>query len=537
MITPLLKVEDLKISFAQKGRDVLEILHGIDFTLHEGESLGLVGASGSGKSLTALGLMGLLTQSAGFRLSGSVFFEGRNLFELKEKEWEGLRGNEIAMIFQEPMTALNPLHPVGRQIGECIAIHHPERPASFIRKEVLELLDQVGIAEPQRRMGAYPHELSGGQRQRVMIAMAISNRPKLLIADEPTTALDVTIQAQILELLLKLKKEMNMSMLFITHDLGVVRHISDHVLVMEEGRIVEEGETEALFLHGGQEPCTQSLLQAELMDAPVLSEKSGEALLEVEDLSVSFPMKSGFLRKKNFFAAVSKASFVLNRGETLGLVGESGSGKTSLGLAVLRLIDSKGKISFKGLALESLKGASMRKLRRHFQVVFQDPFASLSPRMTVGDIVAEGLLVHGIGSEKEREEMVICALEEVGLAPEARFRYPHEFSGGQRQRVAIARALVLNPDFLVLDEPTSSLDRRVQFQVLRLLRDLQEKRGLSYLFISHDLKVIRALSHGVLVMKDGQIVESGSGEKLFSKPEHPYTKRLLQAAMEMKSSP
>lgn len=536
MERPLLTVENLKISFLRKGKDALEILHGIDFAIHPGESLGLVGASGSGKSLTALGIMGLLAPSAGFRLSGKVLFEESDLFALEEKKLENLRGNRIAMIFQEPMTALNPLHTVGRQIGECIAIHHPERSAGKIRKEVLELLDQVGIAEPARRMGAYPHELSGGQRQRVMIAMAISNRPKLLIADEPTTALDVTIQAQILELLQRLKREMDMSMLFITHDLGVVRHVSDRLLVMEKGRIVEEGRTESLFLEGGRAAYTKSLLQAELMDAPILSEKRAEPVLEVKDLSVCFPMKKGLLRKKKFFTAVANASFVLHKGETLGLVGESGSGKTSLGLAVLRLLASRGEILFKGLPIDHLADKAMRKLRRHFQVVFQDPFASLSPRMTVGDIVAEGLLVHGIGSPAERGEMVIRALEEVGLEPDARFRYPHEFSGGQRQRIAIARALVLNPDFLVLDEPTSSLDRRVQFQVLRLLRDLQEKRGLSYLFISHDLKVIRALSHGVLVMKDGYIVESGSGEKLFEHPEHPYTRRLLQAAMEMKTA-
>ncbi|TWI76924.1 microcin C transport system ATP-binding protein [Desulfobotulus alkaliphilus] len=531
MDEPLLCIRNLKISFHRRDVAPFEAVRGVDLDIYAGETLGLVGASGSGKSLTAHGIMRLLPPFPGCRIAGSIHFQKEDVLAMAPPAMQDLRGNRISMIFQEPMTALNPLHRVGRQIGEVIRVHGGPQPKARLRQRVLELLEQVGIPEPERRMDAWPHELSGGQRQRVMIAMAIANRPDLLIADEPTTALDVTVQAQILELLSRLQKEMGMAMLLITHDLGVVRHVTSRMAVMEEGQIVETGETAKIFAEGGQAPCTKALLQAEKFTPPAPAEEDAPSVLETRSLGVRFPLKTGLFRKKRCFDAVSGASFCLRRGQTLGVVGESGSGKTSLGLAVLRLLQSEGEVFLNGKPLHGLSQKALRPLRRRFQVVFQDPFASLSPRMAVGDIVAEGLVVHGMGDVRQREERVVRALEEVGLNPEVRFRYPHEFSGGQRQRIAIARALVLDPEVLVLDEPTSSLDRAVQFQVLELLRSLQESRGLAYLFISHDLKVIRAISHHVLVMKDGHIVESGEAAVIFDQPEQSYTRRLLSAAL------
>lgn len=531
MKTPLLSIENLGIRFHPGGGEILTAVRDVSLELAPGETLGLVGASGSGKSLTAHAILRLLPSGPGCGVSGRIFFKGEDLLSLKTSAMRSIRGKRISMIFQEPMTALNPLHRIGRQIGEGIRVHEGVVSASRLQKRVLELLEAVGIPEPERRMEAYPHELSGGQRQRVMIAMAIANRPDLLIADEPTTALDVTVQAQILALLSKLQREMGMAMLLITHDLGVVRHGTDRTAVMDAGRIVEVEDTVKLLEGGGREVFTRRLLQAENMAPPENVAAEGRPLLEVRNLKVTFPIRTGLFRRKKEFKALSDASFMLGRGETLGVVGESGSGKTSLGLAVLRLLASKGEILLDGVSIHERRDGALKPFRRRMQVVFQDPFASLSPRMTVADIVAEGLLVHGLGDGPSREARVVRALEEVGLDPGVRFRYPHEFSGGQRQRIAIARALVLDPELLILDEPTSSLDRTVQFQVLGLLRDLQEKKGLSYLFISHDLKVIRAISHRILVMKDGHIVEAGRAAEILDRPQQDYTRRLLAAAL------
>ena len=523
----LLAIRDLKIGFlGRKG--VSWAVHGVDFEVGRGECVALVGESGSGKSITALSTVGLLPESAA--VEGSIRFDGAEMAGAGEKELRRVRGNEISFIFQEPMTSLNPLHTIERQIGESLAVHKGlSGPAA--RPRILELLEKVGIRDPETRLKDYPHQLSGGQRQRVMIAMALANDPKLLVADEPTTALDVTIQAQILDLLKQLQRDEGLSMLFITHDLGIVRRIADRTCVMKDGELVEEGETATLFA-APQHPYTQRLRAAEPKGVAPPAPEGGELVAEAEGLRVWFPIKRGFLRRTTgHVKAVNSADFTLREGETLGIVGESGSGKTTMALALLRLIRSEGRIEALGRRIDGLSAAQMRPLRASMQVVFQDPFGSLSPRMSVERIVSEGLEVHGAQDLRTRRETVADALTEVGLSPEMMDRYPHEFSGGQRQRIAIARAVALKPKLLVLDEPTSALDMTVQVQIVELLRDLQARRGLAYIFISHDLKVVRAMSHRILVMRAGDVIESGTAEQVFTAPQHPYTAELLKAAL------
>jgi len=523
----LIEVRDLAVEF-MAGGEKQRVVEGVSFDIRKGETLALVGESGSGKSVTAYSILRLLPYPLASHPTGSIQYAGQDLLKLSENKLRGIRGNRIAMIFQEPMTSLNPLHSIEKQIAEVLALHKglSGTPA---RKRVLELLELVGIPEPHKRLKAYPHELSGGQRQRVMIAMALANEPELLIADEPTTALDVTVQLKILELLKELQARLGMALLLISHDLNLVRRIAHRVCVMQRGRIVEQASCEQLF-QAPQHSYTQELLGAEPSGKPVAI-PAGEPLLEVDDLRVWFPIKKGLLRRTvDHVKAVDGINFSLPRGQTLGVVGESGSGKSTLGLAILRLLSSQGAIRFQGQALNGLTQQQVRPLRRQMQVVFQDPYGSLSPRMSVGQIVGEGLNIHRMGSEAEQEQAIIDALLEVGLDPETRHRYPHEFSGGQRQRIAIARALVLKPALILLDEPTSALDRTVQRQVVELLRSLQAKYNLTYLFISHDLAVVRALSHQLMVVKQGQVVEQGSAEAIFTAPQHPYTKQLLEAA-------
>ena len=535
MTETLLEVQDLKVAFGDpKGPSALAV-KGVSFSIAKGETLALVGESGSGKSVTALSILKLLPYPPAFHPGGRILFAGKDLMAAPEAELRRVRGNDIAMIFQEPMTSLNPLHTVEKQIRETLVVHKG-MDARGARPRVLELLDKVGIREPEKRLGAYPHELSGGQRQRVMIAMALANEPDLLIADEPTTALDVTIQAQILKLLKDLQREMGMAMLFITHDLGIVRAIADRVAVMQEGLIVEQGETRSLFAAPAH-PYTQRLLAAQPKGVKAPPAPDAPTVLEGQNVKVWFPIKSGvFRRTVDHVKAVDGVSLTLREGETVGVVGESGSGKTTLGMAVLRLVQSQGRIAYLGRPIEALNAREMRPLRKEMQVVFQDPYGSLSPRMSVGQIIAEGLEVHGLAaSAQERDAMVARALEEVQLDPAMRHRYPHEFSGGQRQRIAIARALVLKPRFLLLDEPTSALDMSVQAQIVDLLRDLQARHRLAYLFISHDLKVVRAMADRILVMTQGKVVEDGPAEQVFSAPRHPYTQALLAAALDLKA--
>jgi microcin C transport system ATP-binding protein len=522
----LLEVNDLKIAFRQDGR-MVQAVRGVGFTVEAGETVALVGESGSGKSVTALSTVKLLPGSA--TVEGSVTFEGRELIGASEADLRRVRGNEISFIFQEPMTSLNPLHTIERQITESLALHQGLRGAAA-RARVLDLLAKVGIREAESRLGAYPHQLSGGQRQRVMIAMALANGPKLLIADEPTTALDVTIQAQILELLADLKRQEGLSMLFITHDLNIVRRIADRVCVMQAGEIVEQGVTGAIFANP-QHPYTQKLLAAEATGVPGPVPDGAPVVVETEDLRVWFPITRGFLRKTvGHVKAVNAATLTVRAGETLGIVGESGSGKTTLALAILRLLPSTGRVAFLGRDLRGVTGGDLRHLRRDLQVVFQDPYGSLSPRMTAEQIIAEGLGVHGVEKGRDRREMVAEIMAEVGLDPATMGRYPHEFSGGQRQRIAIARAMILRPKLVVLDEPTSALDMTVQVQIVDLLRELQRKWGLAYIFISHDLRVIRALSHRVMVMQAGDVVEDGVAAEVFANPNSDYTRTLMKAA-------
>ncbi|PWL19434.1 microcin ABC transporter ATP-binding protein [Falsochrobactrum shanghaiense] len=531
----LLSIRDLSVAFRQNGEERIAVDH-ISFDIAQGETVALVGESGSGKSVSALSVLKLLPYPAASHPSGEVLFDGRDLMKASEAELRRVRGNDITMIFQEPMTSLNPLHPVERQIGEILKMHQGMGDEAA-RKRTLELLHEVGIREPEKRLASFPHQLSGGQRQRVMIAMALANKPKLLIADEPTTALDVTVQAQILQLLADLKKAQNMSMLFITHDLGIVRKIADRVCVMSNGKIVESGPTQEIF-DNPQHPYTKHLLAAEPKGEPPLADLSAEKVMEGKDIRVWFPIKKGFMRKTvDHVKAVDGIDVELRAGQTLGVVGESGSGKTTLGLALSRMISSKGEIRFDGRDIAKFSFSDMRPLRREMQIVFQDPFGSLSPRMTIADIVAEGLLVHEPKlSADERDARVVAALNEVNLDPESRFRYPHEFSGGQRQRIAIARAMVLNPKFVMLDEPTSALDMSVQAQVVDLLRALQKKHDLAYLFISHDLKVVRALANDVLVMRNGKAVEYGPAKEIFANPKTDYTKALMAAAFHMEAA-
>ena len=523
----LIEVRDLTVEFVT-GEQSQRVVQGISFDIKRGETLALVGESGSGKSVTAHSILRLLPYPLARHPSGSIVYAGQDLLTLDERKLRHIRGNRIAMIFQEPMTSLNPLHSIEKQINEVLGIHK-----GIIGKEAtrrtLELLDMVGIPEPHKRLKALPHELSGGQRQRVMIAMALANEPDLLIADEPTTALDVTVQLKILELLKQLQARMGMSLLLISHDLNLVRRIAHRVCVMQRGSIVEQASCEQLF-RSPQHPYTRELLSAEPSGSPA-NTVAGPPLLDVADLKVWFAIKKGLLRKTvDYVKAVDGINFSLLQGRTLGIVGESGSGKSTLGLAILRLIASKGLIRFEGKRLDCLSRQEVRPLRREMQVVFQDPFGSLSPRMSVSEIVGEGLRIHSLGTADEQEKAIIDTLREVGLDPETRHRYPHEFSGGQRQRIAIARALVLKPALIVLDEPTSALDRTVQRQVVELLRSLQTKYNLTYLFISHDLAVVKALSHQLMVVKQGQVVEQGDAQSIFASPQHPYTQQLLEAA-------
>ncbi len=534
MTDTLLSVRNLSVAFHQGGKTTTAV-DGVSFDIKRGEVVALVGESGSGKSVSANSILKLLPYPAASHPSGEILFNGKDLMTASDTELRKVRGNDITMIFQEPMTSLNPLHSIERQIAEILDLHQGITGAAA-RTRVLELLNQVGIREPEKRLAAYPHELSGGQRQRVMIAMALANRPELLIADEPTTALDVTVQAQILELLKKLKDDHGMSMLFITHDLGIVRKIADRVCVMTKGKIVETGPTAEIFANP-QHAYTRHLLASEPKGVPPVSDTSKPVVMQAEDMKVWFPIKAGFLRKVvDHVKAVDGIDLTLRAGQTLGIVGESGSGKTTLGLALTRLISSKGRVSFIGNDIAGYSFKQMRPLRNRMQIVFQDPFGSLSPRMAVSDIIAEGLKVHEPSlSEKERDARVAASLEEVGLDAATRWRYPHEFSGGQRQRIAIARAMVLKPQFVMLDEPTSALDMSVQAQVVDLLRDLQAKHSLAYLFISHDLKVVRALANDMIVMRLGKVVEQGPSERIFTAPQEDYTKALMAAAFNMEA--
>ncbi|WP_326912815.1 ABC transporter ATP-binding protein [Rhizobium johnstonii] len=536
MTEPLLSVRDLSVAFHQGGETSLAVDH-ISFDIAKGEVVALVGESGSGKSVSANSILRLLPYPSASHPSGEILFKGKDLLKASERALREVRGNDITMIFQEPMTSLNPLHTIEKQIAEILALHQGLTGQSA-RQRVLELLNQVGIREPEKRLKAYPHELSGGQRQRVMIAMALANRPELLIADEPTTALDVTVQAQILELLRQLKAVHGMSMLFITHDLGIVRKFADRVCVMTKGKIVETGTVEEVFANPKHD-YTRHLLASEPRGEPPLADPSKPLVMEGWDIRVWFPIKSGLMRRVvDHVKAVDGIDLSLRAGQTLGVVGESGSGKTTLGLALTRLISSEGRIAFVGKDIAGYSFNEMRPLRNQLQVVFQDPYGSLSPRMSVGDIVAEGLKVHERSlTSEERDQRVCWALEEVGLDPLTRWRYPHEFSGGQRQRIAIARAMVLKPRFVMLDEPTSALDMSVQAQVVDLLRDLQKKHDLAYLFISHDLKVVKALANDVIVMRFGKVVEQGPSADIFRAPKDDYTRALMAAAFNIEAVP
>ncbi len=533
---PLVEVRNLSVAFRSDGQEVLAVDR-ISFDIKPGETVALVGESGSGKSVSALSILQLLPYPQASHPSGEIIFEGENLVGASEARLRKVRGNRITMVFQEPMTSLNPLHTIERQVGEVLELHKGLRGAA-VRARVIELLKKVGIPDPETRLGAYPHELSGGQRQRVMIAMALANEPDLLIADEPTTALDVTVQAQILELLKDLKREMGMALLLITHDLGIVRKMADRIFVMTKGEIVEHGATEEVFTHP-KHAYTQRLLASEPKGRALGAPKDGALIMEADRLKVWFPIRKGFLRKTvGYVKAVDDVSINVREGRTIGVVGESGSGKTTLGLALLRLISSEGDIRFRGQPIQGLKSKELRPLRRHMQIVFQDPYGSLSPRLSVSQIVEEGLIVQKIGmTARERRAVVSEALEEVGLDPAMQDRYPHEFSGGQRQRIAIARAMALKPRFVMLDEPTSALDMSVQAQIVDLLRDLQRKHDLAYLFISHDLRVVRALADDIIVMRGGKVVESGTADEIFDTPQSDYTKALLAAAFELRTAP
>ena len=536
MTEPLLSVRDLRVNFTAGGT-VTEAVRGVSFDIAPGEIVALVGESGSGKSVTALSILKLLAYPAASHPSGEIVFKGRDLMALSEAEMHTIRGNRISMIFQEPMSSLNPLHTVERQVTEVLTVHRGMGKTAA-RARAIELLGEVGLPDPAERLNDFPHQLSGGQRQRVMIAMALANEPDLLIADEPTTALDVTIQAQILALLKSLQEKRRMAILFITHDLGIVRRMASRVFVMTEGKIVEHGETESIFA-SPQHAYTKRLLAAEPKGDPPPSDADAKPLLEGQGVRVWFPIRRGLLRRTvGHVKAVDDVSITIREGQTVGVVGESGSGKTTLGRALLRLVESEGKIAYVGRPIDALGPRAMRPLRKDMQIVFQDPFGSLSPRMSVAEIVAEGLAVHHreLGAE-ERDVRVVRALTEVGLDPNLRFRYPHEFSGGQRQRIAIARAMVLEPKFVVLDEPTSALDMSIQAQIVDLLRDLQRRHTLGYLFISHDLKVVRALANDLVIMQAGKVVEHGPAAQIFANPQHPYTKSLLAAAFDIATLP
>ena len=532
----LLEVKDLSVAFTQGGKAFLAV-DKISFSLKKGETLALVGESGSGKSVSALSILKLLPYPAAQHPSGSILFKGRELMSANERELRAVRGNDITMIFQEPMTSLNPLHSVERQIGEILELHQGLK-GEAARARIVGLLTKVGIRDPETRLQDYPHQLSGGQRQRIMIAMALANNPDLLIADEPTTALDVTVQAQILKLLKELQAEYGMALLLITHDLGIVRHMADNVCVMQRGHVVEAGDAKAVFANP-QHEYTRMLLSAEPKGKPPKSDARAPVVLETKDLKIWFPIRRGFFRTVvGHIKAVDGLDTIVRAGQTLGIVGESGSGKTTLGLAVLRLISSTGSITFQGKRIDGLNSKEMRPLRKDMQIVFQDPFGSLSPRLSILQIVEEGLIVQGsIKRGDERRAHVATALSEVGLDPATMDRYPHEFSGGQRQRIAIARALALSPKFIMLDEPTSALDMSVQAQIVDLLRGLQVRHNLTYLFISHDLKVVRALANDVIVMRNGLAVEHGPATQIFDHPQTDYTKALIAASLNLRAAP
>jgi microcin C transport system ATP-binding protein len=535
--SPLLDVHDLSATFDVGGGRTFTAVDRVSFKLQKGETLALVGESGSGKSVTALSVLQLLPYPIAKHPSGSsVRFKGDELIGASERNLRGIRGNRIAMIFQEPMTSLNPLHTIEKQIGETLRIHKGMS-GEAARARIVELLRLVGLgAQAEKRLDAFPHQLSGGQRQRVMIAMALANEPDLLIADEPTTAVDVTIQAQLLKLLRELQERLGMAMLFITHDLNIVRKLAHRICVMQQGKIVETGSVEDVFA-SPQHEYTRHLLAAEPKGDPAPPPPDARTVLSARDLRVWFPIKAGVFRNTvGHVKAVDGIDVVVKEGHTLGVVGESGSGKTTLGLALLRLESSQGTIEFDGRAIQNLRPSELRPLRKEMQIVFQDPFGSLSPRLSVGEIVEEGLRIHNIGNADEREAMIVDVLREVRLDPETRHRYPHEFSGGQRQRIAIARALVLKPRLVILDEPTSALDMSVQAQIVDLLRELQEKYRLAYLFISHDLRVVRALADEVMVLKDGKVAERGSAAQIFDSPREPYTRALMAAAFALEAT-
>ncbi|MEQ1715700.1 MAG: ABC transporter ATP-binding protein [Hyphomicrobium sp.] len=528
--TTLVEVKNLSVEFGE-GESASRVVKGVSFKIAKGETVALVGESGSGKTVSALSILRILPNSASHP-TGEILFEGKDLLKMAEPELRAIRGDKISIIFQEPMTTLNPLHTIEVQVGEILKLHQKLDDAT-VRQKTIELLAKVGIRDPEKRLSSYAHQLSGGQRQRVMIAIALANEPDLLIADEPTTALDVTIQAQILELLKTLQKEMGMAMLLITHDLGIVRRMAERVYVMQNGEIVEEGSAKAVF-ETPKHPYTQHLLAAEPKGDPPETNLSGPVVVETDNLKVWFPIKRGLLQRTvDYVKAVDGLTMKLRAGETLGVVGESGSGKTTLGLAILRLISSEGPIAYVGQRIDTFNSKEMRPLRKDMQIVFQDPYGSLSPRLTVGQIIEEGLtILQPELDEDGRRARVSTALTDVGLDPQAQDRYPHEFSGGQRQRIAIARAMVLEPKFVMLDEPTSALDMSVQAQIVDLLRDLQNKRQLAYLFISHDLRVVRALSNYVIVMRNGKVVEEGPSADIFSNPKEDYTRALLAAALD-----
>ncbi len=537
-MSKLLEITGLHTSFGQsETRDGSEIkaVRDVSLSIDKGETHALVGESGSGKSVTALSVMQLLPYPMAWHRGGSIKFLGDELMAAPTWKMQEVRGNRIAMIFQEPLTSLNPLHSIEKQIAEVLQLHRALSPTET-RARVEELLHLVGLEEATERLGALPHEFSGGQQQRVMIAMALANDPDLLIADEPTTALDVTIQAQVLKLLKDLQKKMDMAMLLITHDLGIVRSMAETVSVMTDGEIVEQGDLKQVF-EKPKHAYTKHLLDAEPKGRPDPAPAGAERVIAAGDVRVWFPIKKGVIRRTvGHIKAVDGITLEVRRGHTLGIVGESGSGKSTLGRALLRLEKSSGEVTFEGQSIQSMSKKALRPLRREMQIVFPDPFGSLSPRLSVRQIVEEGLLVHGIGGGfDERRKIVADVLDEVGLEPQMMNRYPHEFSGGQRQRIAIARALVLRPKFIVLDEPTSALDMSVQAQIVELLRDLQKRHDLAYLFISHDLKVIRAMAHDIIVMRRGQVVEQGPADDILSRPEAPYTKALMAAAFDMKA--
>ncbi|MBL8638771.1 MAG: ABC transporter ATP-binding protein [Alphaproteobacteria bacterium] len=534
--SPFLQVEDLSVRFKTMDGGFDAVRH-ISFTCEKGQALALVGESGSGKSVTALSLMQLLPYPLAQHPNGSIRLEGQEIIGLEERELRKLRGNKISMIFQEPLSALNPLHTISRQISEVITLHHPAMTRAQIAARVAELLDMVGLPKLKDRLNSFPHELSGGQRQRVMIAMALANTPDLLIADEPTTALDVTVQAQILDLLKELQRTLNMALILISHDLHVVEKMCDHICVMQHGEMVESAPTAQIFTHP-QHDYTRTLLKSQPRQLAKSNDLTArDILIDAKHIHVRFPVAKNFFGKTiREVHAVDDVSLTLQHQRTLGIVGESGSGKTTLGLALLRLIKSSGSIQFDGQQIENLKGQQLRDLRARMQIVFQDPYGSLSPRMSVGEIIGEGLKIHTPDmAARERDDLIVDALENVRLSPHLRDRYPHEFSGGQRQRIAIARALVLRPKLMILDEPTSALDVSIQAQIVELLQDLQTAHHLSYIFISHDLRVVRALSHDILVMKDGRCVEYGPADQIFNHPQQDYTQKLIAAALYLKT--